>query len=154
MEQHEKTAKFRIRHIEPIKSRRIKVSNRRTTKPGLLNYHSSSTKCGITATTSQNPVRPSDFSFNSVLSNTRKNSVQQSLFCNIKEIQETSANDDDSLIIELHNILNEKPSTKETGVPRPKEPMRINLDLPTTKERDLSKPAKKLPKVMSHRVFY
>ena len=147
---------FSIRHIEPIKIRKVKVSNRKTTNPSLLASNTSSTKCGISTASSQPSMKPSEFSFNSVLSSTSRNPVPQYLFASIQEIHETSVNGDDSLILELNNLLSKKPSAKESVVARPKDPIQIDLDLrpKASKEKSQLKPAKKLPRVLSHRAFY
>lgn len=138
MESNQKNIPFTMRHAEPIRIRTVKVSSRKCKYPGSLIHSGSTNKHQLSTATRTEILKSADSSINSVFSKSTKASENftntQPLFSNIQEIEEKSNSDEDSLILELTDLLNKKSEKKQE------------------KKKIISR--KTIPKVMSHRVFF
>ena len=131
MQDKEKLVALSLKHIEPIKIRKVRISSRRSKKSLHANEKNSNSEYGNFTAASQksligfsNAGNMIKFDSNGLYSD---NVIKtQDFFEGIQEINEKSENDDDSVIMQLNEMLNDKSSKNEKNRPcieHPKPPM-------------------------------
>jgi hypothetical protein len=117
MQNLRKTMQLNLKGIQPIKIRNVRVSSRNTARSTACNEKHTNSEFGNSTAVSQKTssrVGSSHSSARSDLSNFSQGMVaNQDPFIGIQEINENPENEEDSLIIELNELLSIKKIPKE-----------------------------------------
>ncbi|OMJ82302.1 hypothetical protein SteCoe_17016 [Stentor coeruleus] len=159
MQSNPKPMQISIKHVEPIKIRKVRVSSRKTKKPASYDEQTYSTEYGnSTAVTRKSMAQ----GYTSRVSNNKNNmNFSHTLSRNeqiedIQEIHENVENDDDSVILELSELLSEQitvknePVDKDSGKKNTLTGFKVRM-----KERIVPiKSERVLPRNLSQRVLF
>ena len=153
-----KIASFNIKHIEPIKIRKVRISSRKSKASyETRDKNSSSEHVNSTAVSQQSLTRTVSSRGSNIASNINfsSNFSGQEGFNNIQEIHENPENEEDSLILELNELLSQQmPLREEPKREAISKPPLVNLKI---KLREKKVPVKTervmLKRVASHRLI-
>lgn len=159
MQSKGKNTPFTIKHVEPIKIRKVRVSSRKVKKPITSDEHTTSTEYGNSTAVTQKSMNrcythkpeptKETINFSHTLS-------RNDPFADIQEIRENLEDDEDSVILTLNELLSqqmpikEEFGSKDNGKKPPLSGLKVKLRekiIPIKSERMLNR-------VASHRILF
>ena len=159
MQRRDKLVSINLRHIEPIKIREMRISSRKTKRSIATREKTSSSEYGNSTAVSQKSMSKMGSSVSSAKfenENCSQNSIaiNQDPFLGIQEINETSEYEEDSVILELNQLLTTKVKTKErSSADRAPKPPLVNLKIKLKEKIKPIATSRKLSRAVSHRVL-
>ena len=159
MQHREKPLSINLRHIEPIKIREVRISSRKTKRSIATREKNSSSEYGNSTAVSQKSMSKIGSSISSgkfEIENCSHNIIapNQDPFLGIQEINETSEYEEDSVILELNQLLSKKTKTKQRlNAEKAAKPPLVNLKIKLKEKIYPIATSRKLSRAVSHRVL-
>lgn len=158
MQTKTKVPQFSIKHMEPIKIRKVRVSSRKIKKPPPCRDHTYSTDHGISTSTTQNTLNRVQTSRDTLCINNMNFShtlSKNEAFANIQEIHENPENEEDSVILTLSELLSQNVPEKSNShtITTTKKPPLTNIKIKLKEKIIPVKTERSLPRAASHRIL-
>lgn len=158
MQTKSKVPQFSIKHMEPIKIRKVRVSSRKIKKPPPYRDHTYSSDHGISTSTTQNTFnRVQTFRDTLPINNMNFSHTlsKNEAFANIQEIHENPENEEDSVILTLSELLTQKIPDKNNSHTKStiKKPPLTNIKIKLKEKIIPVKTERSLPRASSHRIL-
>ncbi|OMJ90420.1 hypothetical protein SteCoe_7227 [Stentor coeruleus] len=155
MQTKTKVSEFTIKHMEPIKIRKVRVSSRKIKKPPSYKDYKYSTEHRISTQNPLNRVQTSRDSLPINKINFSNTLSENEAFANIQEIHENPENEEDSVILTLSELLSQSIHEKTNPHAKAitKKPPLTNIKIKLKEKIIPVKTERSIPRALSHRVL-